>query len=94
MSSSLRSVVLTHALWQQVLDELGVIPHVQHAVDVGVHQLLLLVVQILTHVLRDKHYVALHVDHEEEAVQGLGGGGEKVEGQGQGGGEQRRQRRE
>ena len=49
------------------------ISNVQHAVDAGVHQLFLLVAQILADVLRDKHYVALHVDHEEEAVQGLRG---------------------
>lgn len=49
------------------------ISDVQHAVDAGVHQLFLLVAQILADVLRDKHYVALHVDHEEEAVQGLRG---------------------
>lgn len=62
---------LTQALGQQVLDELGVISNVQHAVDAGVHQVLLLVLQILADILRDKHDVALHVDHEEEAVQGL-----------------------
>lgn len=49
------------------------ISNVQHAVDAGVHQLFLLVAQILADVLRDEHYVALHVDHEEEAVQGLRG---------------------
>lgn len=64
---------LTEGFGQQVLDELGVISDVQHAVDAGVHQLFLLVAQILADVLRDKHYVALHVDHEEEAVQGLRG---------------------
>lgn len=64
----------TQALRQEVLDELGVISHVQHVVDVGVHQLLLLVAKVLTDVLRDKHDVAIHVDHEEEAVQGLRGG--------------------
>lgn len=74
-------MVLTQALGQEVLDELGVISNVQHAVDAGVHQLLLLVAQILADVLRDEHYVALHVDHEKEAVQGLRGEGE-VGGQG------------
>lgn len=64
-------VVLTEALGQEVLDELAVIANVQHAVDAGIHQLLLLVAQILADVLRDEHYVALHVDHEEEAVKGL-----------------------
>lgn len=63
----------TQALRQEVLDELGVIPDVQHVVDVGVHQLLLLVAKVLADVLRDKHDVAVHVDHEEEAVQGLRG---------------------
>lgn len=63
--------VLTQALGQEVLDELGVIANVQHAVDAGVHQVLLLVPQILADVFGDKHYVALHVDHEKEAVQGL-----------------------
>lgn len=72
MSTKL-SVVLTQALRQEVLDKLGVISNMQHAVDAGVHQLLLLVTQILADVLRDKHYVALHVDHEKEAVQGLRG---------------------
>lgn len=43
----------------------------QHAVDAGVHQLLLLVAQILADILRHKHYVAFHVDNKEEAVQGL-----------------------
>lgn len=43
----------------------------QHAVDASVHQLLLLVAQILAHVLRHKNDVALHVDHKKEAVQGL-----------------------
>lgn len=37
----------TQALGQEVLDELGVIANVQHAVDAGVHQVLLLVPQIL-----------------------------------------------
>lgn len=72
MSTKL-SVVLTQALRQEVLDKLGVISNMQHAVDTGVHQLLLLVTQILADVLRDKHYVALHVDHKKEAVQGLRG---------------------
>lgn len=40
-------VDLTQALWQEVLDELGVVSNVQHAVDAGVHQVLLLVPQIL-----------------------------------------------
>lgn len=62
---------LTKGLWQQVLDELGMIPDMQHAVDTGVHQLLLVVPQVLGHILRHKHDVALHVHHEEEAVQGL-----------------------
>lgn len=64
-------VVLTQALRQEVLDELGMISNMQHAVDAGVHQVLLLVPQILAHIFWDKHYVALHVDHEEKAVQGL-----------------------
>lgn len=64
---------LTEGLWQQVLDELGVIPDVQHTVDTGVHQLLLVVAQVLGHILRHKHDVALHVHHEEEAIQGLEG---------------------
>ncbi len=67
------SLVLTQALWQEVLDELGVISNMQNAVDSGVHQFLLLVAQILADVLRDKHYVALHVDHKKEAVQCLRG---------------------
>lgn len=62
---------LTQALGQEVLDELGMISNVQHAVDAGVHQVLLLVPQILADIFWDKHYVALHVDHEKEAVQGL-----------------------
>lgn len=64
---------LTEGFRQQVLDELGVISDVQHAVHTGVHQLLLVVAQVLGHVLRDKHDVALHVHHEEEAVKGLKG---------------------
>ena len=67
-------VSLTQALGQQVLDELGVVAHVQHAVHAGVHQLLLVVAQVLRHVLRHKHHVAVRVHHEEEAVQGLGEG--------------------
>jgi len=74
---------LTQALGQQVLDELGVVADVQHAVDAGVHQVLLLAAQVLAHVLRHEHDVALHVDHEEEAVERLRGGGEG----GRGGGE-------
>lgn len=66
-------MVLTQAFGQEVLDELGVISDMQHAVDTSAHQLLLLVMQVLADVLRDKHYVALHVDHEKEAVQGLRG---------------------
>lgn len=64
-------MALTQAFGQEVLDELGMISNVQHAVDAGVHQVLLLVPQILADVFRDKHDVALHVDHEKEAVQGL-----------------------
>lgn len=66
-------VGLTEGFGQQVLDELGVVSDVQHAVDAGVHQLLLVVVQVLRHVLGHKHDVALHVHHEKEAVQGLCG---------------------
>lgn len=66
-------MVLTQALGQEVLDKLGVISNMQHAVDASVHQLLLLVAQILADVLRDEHYVALHVHHKKEAVQGLRG---------------------
>lgn len=43
----------------------------QHAVDTGVHELLLVVMQVLGHILRHKHDVALHVNHEEKAIQGL-----------------------
>lgn len=43
-------VALTQALGQEVLDELGVISNVQHAVDAGVHQVLLLAAQILADV--------------------------------------------
>lgn len=66
-----RSAVLTAALGQEVLDELGVVADVQDAVHAGVHQVLLLVAQILADVLGDKHDVSLHVDHEKEAVKGL-----------------------
>lgn len=45
----------------------------QHAVDTGVHQLLLVVAQVLGHILRHEHDVTLHVHHKEEAVQGLEG---------------------
>lgn len=45
----------------------------QHAVDTGVHELLLVVVQVLGHVLRHEHDVALHVHHKEKAIQGLEG---------------------
>lgn len=64
-------MALTEALGQKVLDELGVVANVQHAVDTGVHQVLLLVAQILADVLRDKHDVSLHVDHKEKAIQRL-----------------------
>lgn len=47
------------------------ISNMQHAVDTGVHELLLVVVQVLGHVLRHKHNVALHVHHKEKAIQGL-----------------------
>lgn len=67
----------TQALGQEVLDELGVISNVQHAVDAGVHQVLLLVPQILADIFGDKHDVSLHVDHEKEAVQGLSGTGRR-----------------
>lgn len=49
------------------------ISNMQHAVDTGVHELLLVVVQVLGHVLRHEHDVALHVHHEEKAIQGLEG---------------------
>lgn len=62
---------LTEGFGQQVLDELGMISNMQHAVHAGVHQLLLVVAQVLGHVLRHEHDVALHVHNEEEAVQGL-----------------------
>lgn len=62
---------LTEGFRQQVLDELGMISDVQHAVHAGVHQLLLVVAQVLGHVLRHEHDVALHVHHEEETVEGL-----------------------
>lgn len=64
---------LTKGFGQQVLDELSVIPDMQHAVDTGVHQLLLVVAQVLGHILRHEHDVTLHVHHKEEAVQGLEG---------------------
>lgn len=64
-------MVLTEALGQKVLDELSVVANMQYAVDARVHQVLLLVAQILADILRDKHDVSLHVDHEEEAVQRL-----------------------
>lgn len=47
------------------------ISNMQHAVDTGVHELLLVVMQVLGHVLRHKHDVTLHVNHEEKAIQGL-----------------------
>lgn len=62
---------LTEGFGQQVLDELSMIPNMQHAVDTRVHQLLLVVMQVLGHILRHEHNVALHVHHKEEAVQGL-----------------------
>lgn len=63
--------MLTEGFRQQVLDELGVISNMQHAVHAGVHQLLLVVAQVLGHVLRHKHDVALHVHHKEETVKRL-----------------------
>lgn len=45
----------------------------QHTVDAGVHQLLLVIAQVLGHILRHKHNVTLHIHHKEEAVQGLEG---------------------
>ena len=62
---------LTEGFGQQVLDELSMIPDVQHAVDTGVHQLLLVVAQVLGYILRHEHNITFHVHHEEEAVQGL-----------------------
>lgn len=47
------------------------ISNMQHAVDTGVHELLLLVAQVLANVFRDEHDVTLHVDHKKEAIQGL-----------------------
>lgn len=64
---------LTEGFGQQVLDELSMIPDMQHAVDTGVHQLLLVVAQVLGDILRHEHNVSLHVHHKEEAVQGLEG---------------------
>lgn len=49
------------------------IPNMQHTVDAGVHELLLVVVQVLGHILRHEHDVALHVHHEKKAIQGLKG---------------------
>lgn len=72
-SSRSLSAILTLALGQEVLDELGMISNMQHAVDTGVHELLLLVAQVLANVFRDEHDVTLHVDHEKEAIQGLSG---------------------
>lgn len=68
-----KSLRPTEGFGKQVLDELGMIPDMQHAVDAGVHQLLLVVMQVLGHILRHKHDVALHIHHKEEAVQGLEG---------------------
>lgn len=67
----------TETLGQKILDKLGMISNMQHAVNTRIHELLLLVAQILADVLWDKHYVALHVDHEEETVQGLRGEGKQ-----------------
>lgn len=67
------SSTLTKGFRQQVLDELSMIPDMQHAVDTGVHQLFLVVAKVLGHILRHKHYVAFHVHHKEEAIQGLEG---------------------
>lgn len=64
---------LTEGFGKQVLDELRVIPDVQHAVDAGVHQLFLVIAQVLGHILRYEHDVTLHVHHKEETVQGLEG---------------------
>lgn len=61
----------TEGFRQQVLDELSMIPDMQHAVDTGVHQLLLVVAQVLGHVLWHEHNVTLHVHHKEEAIQSL-----------------------
>lgn len=47
------------------------VANMQYAVDASVHQVFLLVSQIVADILRDKHDVSLHVDHEEEAVQRL-----------------------
>lgn len=64
---------LTKGFGQQVLDELSMIPDMQHTVDTCVHQLLLVVAQVLGDILRHEHDVTLHVHHKEEAVQGLEG---------------------
>lgn len=62
---------LTERLWQQVLDELGVIPHVQDAVHTGVHELLLVITQVAGHVLGDEDDPPFTVHDKEEAIQCL-----------------------
>lgn len=47
------------------------VSYMQDAVNAGVHQLFLIVAQVLRHILRYKHDVALHVHHKEEPIQGL-----------------------
>lgn len=49
------------------------IPHVQDAVDAGVHELLLVVAQVAGDVLGDEDDPPLAVHDEEEAVQRLKG---------------------
>lgn len=49
------------------------IPHVQDAVDAGVHELLLVVAQVAGDVLGDEDDPPLAVHDEEEAVQRLQG---------------------
>lgn len=59
---------LTMWLGQEVFDEFCMVSYMQDAVHTGVHQLFLIIPQVLCHVLWHKHDVPLHVHHEEETV--------------------------
>lgn len=55
----------------QVFLQLLTVLLMQDVIDTGVDQLLLLVLQILSHIVRHKHNVSLSVHHKQEAIQRL-----------------------
>lgn len=55
----------------QVFLQLLTVLLMQDVIDTGVDQLLLLELQILSHIVRHKHNVSLSVHHEQKAIQRL-----------------------